>query len=298
MRPSIPFKSIISFIASVFLWGLSFVTAKIAVTEAGAFTVAAMRFALALLLLTPFVIKEVKSELSLFSPVFLFLGLLFAASFGLNHLALKFTSAGIGSLIFAGLPAAVVLISILLLKEQLTPYVLIGMILSVIGVLLATRVESIAGRSGMFLGNLMLVASVLAYALYVVLIKKYSMNHSSLVLTTASFAASLIYLVPISAGEIILLGLPEFSMEGILAILFLGFGASALAQSLWNYGLRFVKASTAAPFLNLLPVVGLWAAYLSGEVVISKQIIGGVIVILGVWVCTMGDQEGKDAAPV
>lgn len=298
MKPNIPNRTIISFIASVSLGGLSFVAAKIAVTEAGAFTVAAMRFAVALLLLAPFVIKEVKHTRALINPIFLFLGLPFAASYGVYNLALKFTSAGNASLIYAGLPAAVVLVSILLLKERLTSYVIIGMILSVIGVVLATGVELLDGSSGMLLGNLLLVASLLAYALYIVLIKKYSRNHSSLVLTTASFAASLIYLVPLSAGEIILLGLPEFSLKGVLAMLFLGVGASALSLSLWNYGLRFVDASTAAPFLNLLPIVGLWAAYLSGEVVTSRQIIGGVIVIMGVWVCAMGNQQGKGAASV
>ena len=83
-----------------------------------------------------------------------------------------------------------------------------------------------------------------------------------LVATTASFGAGTLILFPIGAAEFWLRGTPHITVAGLLAVLYLGLGASALAFYLWNRGLHFLPASIAAPFANLIPVVGLLLAIL------------------------------------
>ncbi len=58
--------------------------------------------------------------------------------------------------------------------------------------------------------------------------------------------------------------------------------ASALAYFLWNYALNTVEASLAAPFINLIPIIGLILSILVGESVSVIQILGGLIAIIGI----------------
>jgi drug/metabolite transporter (DMT)-like permease len=58
--------------------------------------------------------------------------------------------------------------------------------------------------------------------------------------------------------------------------------ASALPIFLWNYALRYVPASAAALYINLVPVVGLVSALLVGERVGAAQLVGGALAVAGV----------------
>jgi len=51
----------------------------------------------------------------------------------------------------------------------------------------------------------------------------------------------------------------------------------------WNYALDFIPASTAATFLNLVPIVAVISSLLVGEKIGSLQIVGGLLAIAGVW---------------
>jgi drug/metabolite transporter (DMT)-like permease len=102
------------------------------------------------------------------------------------------------------------------------------------------------------------------------------------VATAASFAAGLLFLVPLMASEIWFTGSPGLSLKGWLVLIYLGVGASALTLFLWNYALRFVEASAAALYVNLIPVVGLGFALLIGESARTVQLAGGALAVLGV----------------
>jgi drug/metabolite transporter (DMT)-like permease len=85
------------------------------------------------------------------------------------------------------------------------------------------------------------------------------------VATAASFAAGLLFLIPLAAGEAVIFGAPDLGARGWLVVAYLGAGASALPIFLWNYALRHVPASAAAHYINLVPAVGLATALLVGE---------------------------------
>jgi drug/metabolite transporter (DMT)-like permease len=66
--------------------------------------------------------------------------------------------------------------------------------------------------------------------------------------------------------------------------------ASALAMLLWNHALRYVPASTAALYVNLVPVVGLGFALLFGERVGGVHLVGGALAVAGV---LLGDATAR-----
>ena len=287
--------SFIAFIIAVTLWGFTFIAAKIALRDMGPFTLAFFRFSIATVILGPFAYREGFKLSMTFKTKFILLGLTgVPLTFVLQYAALKLTTAGNAALLFASLPAFTVLFSIIFLYERVSLRIILGFILSTLGVVLITLMEVGGAGKNIILGNMLMVGSMAAAAVYTVLVKKWVEGTSSLTLTVGGFASGLLLLVPFVIGELWVQGLPQISFQGALGVLFLGIGASALAFFLYNYGLRYVDAAVAAPFMNLTPVVGLLAALAIGESIGWLQIQGGAITILGVWLCTSQGDRNKD----
>jgi uncharacterized membrane protein len=128
------------------------------------------------------------------------------------------------------------------------------------------------------------VGSAVSYGAYTVQGKalRSVWEYPAAVTTAACFAAGLMFLLPLAAGEAWLVGTPDLSLRGWAVLLYLGVVASALTLFLWNYALRSIEASAAAIYVNLIPVVGLIFALALGETASLLQILGGIIAVSGV----------------
>lgn len=262
--------AVLALVATMAVWGSSFVVTKLVLGQAGPFALTALRFGIGLLVLLPFAYRRgFRLRLAL-EPAFLLFGLTgVALVYGLQTLALVFTSAANTALISAGVPAVAAVLARAFLKEYIPPARLLGIGLSVLGIgLVGGATPSGAGSSGtVLLGNSLMVGAVVAYGAYAVQGRALRGvgGYPAVVATAASFAAGLLFLLPLAAGEVILFGAPELGPRGWLVLAYLGAGASALPIFLWNYALRHVPASAAALYINLVPVVGLVSALLFGE---------------------------------
>ena len=263
------------------IWGSSFVVTTLVLDGAGPFAVTALRFGLGLLVLLPFAYRSGFRLRLVLEPAFLLFGLTgVALVYGLQTLALVFTSAANTALISAGVPVVAAILARVFLKEAIPSARLFGIGLSVLGVGLvggATPPGEDPGAA--LLGNVLMVGAVVAYGAYAVQGRALRgiEGHPAVVATAASFAAGLLFLLPLAAGEAVLLGAPELGAQGWLVVAYLGAGASALPIFLWNYALRHVPASAAALYINLVPVVGLASALLFGERVGATQLLGGML---------------------
>lgn len=279
--------SVLALLIAVTMWGSTFVVTKLVLEEAGPFFVTVARFAIGLAVLLPFARREGFRAGLVARPAFLVFGLTgVALYFGLQNVGLLFTSAGSAALIQAGIPAAAALLAFLFLRERITtPLRLAGIGLSVLGVLLVSGAPAAGGGRSALLGNVLIVGSVLAYGAYAVQGKalRTGPSYPATVATAASFASGLLFLSPFLVGELLLNGGPHPSVRGLLILLYLGVGASALTLLLWNYALKHLEASAAALYINLVPVVGLlFAFFLGGEPVTVAQILGGTLAVAGV----------------
>jgi drug/metabolite transporter (DMT)-like permease len=184
----------------------------------------------------------------------------------------------------AGIPAAAALLAYLFLKEHIPRRRLLGIGLSIGGVLLVSGVAPTGGGALSLLGNVLIVGSALAYAVYATQGKalRTGAEYPATVATAASFASGLLLLSPLLAGELLLVGAPQLTVGGWLILLYLGVGASALTLFLWNFALRYVAASAAALYINLIPVVGFIFALALGETATPAQLLGGTLAVAGV----------------
>jgi drug/metabolite transporter (DMT)-like permease len=121
------------------IWGSSFVVTTLVLDEAGPFAVTLLRFGLGLLVLLPFAYRRGFRFRLVLEPAFLLFGLTgVALVYGLQTLALVFTSAANTALISAGVPVVAAVLARAFLKEAIPPARLFGIGLSVLGIGLVT----------------------------------------------------------------------------------------------------------------------------------------------------------------
>jgi drug/metabolite transporter (DMT)-like permease len=278
------------------LWGSVFVATKEVLGEAGPFTVAAARFGIGLAVLLPLARREGLGVRLVFSRTYMLFGFtgIFLA-YGLQNLALVFTDAGSAALVMAMQPAAVMLMGMLFLRERLPVARLIGIGLAIAGVMMVSGVAFTGGGAGTLLGTALMAGSVLAYGAYAAQGRVLGASRSPSLITAASFATGLLFLLPFVAGEIYLYGAPALGTEGWLVLLYLGVSTTAATFLLWNYALRHLEAGAAGLYFNLIPVTGLGFAVLFGGSVGVLEIAGGTLAISGILV---GDYLVRRQRPV
>ena len=275
----------IALILTAIIWGSALMVTKSLLQEIGPFTAAVLRFFIAWVILAPFAFRQGYRLSLAVRPTFLLFGLTGIALYiAMTNVGLVYTAASSAALVQAAIPGVTTLFSVLLLKERVSRLQLLGIGLSIAGLLLVTGINMHQTGSAPLVGNLFIFGGVLAWAVYTVQGKKLVSTFPWLVITTASISAGMLFLLPFAIGELWLQGLPHLRADGLVELLYLGAASSALGYALWNYGLRFLDASEAAPYINLIPVVGLLlSVILLHEPLSLIQAAGGALTLFGVW---------------
>lgn len=268
------------------IWGGTLVVTKSLLNDLGPATLLSVRFLVAFLCLAPFAYRSGFRARDLIRREFVLFGLTgIVLHNGLETWGLRYTSAGSAALIIAGIPAVTVALSRVFLQETLPRARTLGVALSVAGVALVAKPPS--GQGALELaGNLLVFGGVVAWAVYTVQGKKMSVRVPAIVGTTAGTGAALLFLLPAAAVESWGSGMPAIGVADVTGLLYLGLGASAAAYALWNFALEHVDASVAAPYVNLVPIIGLALAVLLGESMTLLDLAGGATVAAGVWLST------------
>lgn len=283
-------RAVLALLTAILLWGSTFIVTRVVLNQVGPFVLTFLRFLIGLAVLLPFACREGFRPSLVIKPAFLWFGLTGIALFyGFQNLGLVFTSAGSAALIEASIPAVTALLSYLVLKEQIASWRMAGIALTVLGVALVGGTRPAGFGALTPVGNLLVFAAVLSFAVYTIQGKRLVASYPPVVTTAASFGAGLLFLFPVAIGELFLSGLPRPSVAGWGIVLYLGIGTSALTLFLWNYALQYVEASAAALYTSLVPVAGIGFALLFGESTNWVQVAGGALAIAGV---SLGSRTG------
>jgi len=292
-----PNRGVPALLLTVLIWGSTLVVTKSALKDIGPLSLTVLRFVIAFAMLAPLAYRQGYRLRMLADPTFLRFGLTGVTLFYvLQNVGLAYTSATSAVLILTIVPAVTALFAVWLLGERLRPRQMGGVIGAVLGMALVGLATS-GGREAPkpLLGNLLIVGSVLAWAIYTIQGKRLSAQWSPLVTTTASIGSGLLLMLPLGLGELWVRGLPQLSQSGVVAVLYLGVVASALPMFLWNYALQHLDASVASLYLNLVPVVGVLLGLLYGETVSVLQVAGGLLTLAGV--VASGSQQATRKRP-
>lgn len=286
--PALP-VAIPALLGAMALWGGTYVITRWALAGFGPFTVLLSRLAIGGAVLTPFARRRGFTARMIADPRLILFGVTgMVLHLGFEIVGLKYTSASSAALVIASAPAVTAAFSIAFLGERLTVLRWLGIAASIAGVVLVTQGETDPTYPLAWIGNLLVFGGVIMWGVFTIQGKKMSLHLPPLVTTTAATIAAAILTIPMAAGEIALTGAPNITVSSALSLLYLGIFASAAAYGLWNSALRHVDASVAGPFINLVPVLGVIFALLIGERLTVLQVIGGLVVALGIAVSHKG----------
>ena len=212
------------------------------------------------------------------------------------NLAVAHVGAAIAAFV-AGLYAVMsAVIAPILLPERLTLRVLAGFVLALAGTALLAELDPDATDvAGMGWG----ILAALSFALYLVLARRWSASYRLDGLTVAFANCALAAVV---LGGLVLVTDPALlvpadpSVDAVIAIGWLAVVA-ALGPVLMVASVRLVEAARSAAFLLLNPITAIiLAAILLGERPSPVQLVGGVVVLLGMAVATIPRRADGDVA--
>ena len=212
-----------------------------------------------------------------------------AYTFAMMGLAL--TTASSASLISTTEPIIIILISWLLLREQITRLFLFFTGLSFAGVILIVLedVNIFQVNHSSWLGDILIFIGTLCASFYVVLSHKIIENNnnlSPLSLATIQQTAGFILITIILFTRILGSELMNYSSLNLgIWVLAIISGIIQYALAFWFYlmALKEVTASTAALFLTLVPVFGISAAYwFLGEKLTILEWLGAILILTSV----------------
>ncbi|MDE3077356.1 MAG: DMT family transporter, partial [Chloroflexota bacterium] len=208
---------------------------------------------------------------------------------GALNIGLRLTSAVDAALIQAFIPAAFALAAALVLGERLTAGRILGIGLSIVGMALVVGSAGFGGQHNL-LGDLLVVLTVVGWVISAVLVKRVSTSvNQTLISGFATFCGAL-FLIPVSVVELAVVGLPShvsWTAWGLLT--YQALVGSVFAYWCQNTALRHLQASEVASYVNLNSVIGVGlAAIVLGESLLPLQIVGGVLVLGGVYLAATG----------
>ncbi|MCE8037542.1 MAG: DMT family transporter [Halomonadaceae bacterium] len=272
-------------LGAVLIWSGNMTINQLTVGAIAPSSIAFLRWLLALLVLTPFLLpaawrhrQTIRREWAKLAT----LGLLGMGLWqGLAYVAAETTSATNMGILAAMVPLLTVLLSALILREAPSLGGTIGGLVALFGVLV------LLGRGDplslleleVALGDLLMVVAATCYALYGVMLKRWPLDLPPWVLLYAQVVFAVLFLLPPY-----LMG-PMTPVDGhnVWLILYAGIPASIVTTYLWMRAIRQIGASQASIFINLMPLFSalIAMAYL-GERIALFHLVGGVLVLAGV----------------
>lgn len=275
----------LSLIASTLIMGSAYVAAKLALDDSGPFVTAFFRFLIASLVCWPvlYLVGGVQPVRRHHIGYLLGYGLFQTTLyFALQYLGLRYTTASNTALIVNTRPLFMALLALFFFKERFNLVQWIAFLLSFSGVLIILYNPGVAIMPNHTFGDFLIVLDALCGALGVLLGKKLLYD----------FKPFTILVYQITIGTIGLLPLALIETNGHLftarvnwgIVLFLAIFLTAIAQSLFNFGLSKLPVSNTAVYFFFIPVINvILAYYMFSEPITVSLVIGGILIIGGTY---------------
>ncbi|GAA2012173.1 DMT family transporter [Brevibacterium samyangense] len=213
-------------------------------------------------------------------PKLLGLSVLGLVGYGMfTYLALLHTTPVSASLLNAVCPALIAGVAVLIARERMRPVAVLGLALSLAGVVLVlVRFGGGALPSiGFGTGELLMVGAIVTWVTYTVAGR--FLSSPPIAATAVQSLIASVILVPagLLSGASAPVDAPTW-----WGVLFIALFPSVLSYLMWNIGVKGVGAARAGVFLNLLPFFTALAGLFLGDVLTPMQMLGGVVIVLGV----------------
>jgi drug/metabolite transporter (DMT)-like permease len=266
-------------------WGLSFVSSK-TILNSGVppMTMVCIRFVLATVILNLLLRRfDPAARLRRADLLPLAASGIFGVTvyFFFESRGIKLTSASHASLIIAVIPVITVLAEALLFHARIRPLTIIGVLLSVVGVVFVVGGPGAAVGAVSIEGDLFMFGACLSWVIYIILSRNLHRRLSEIAITAYQCVFGTLFLIPLALLE--MRAWVPITLSAGLNLAYLAVFCSALSNFLYVFALSRLGPIAVSPYINLIPVIGvLGGVVILGESLAFTQICGGVVILAGV----------------
>ena len=263
-------RRLIPLFTAFVLWGSQYVVSKVALRTIPPVTLLALRYLVSIpaLLLVLRLRRALKPVDRRDWPILFAIGFTgYFASFCLQMLGIDRLTGSLSSLLGAMNPIFIPILAALFLHERITLSKIACVALSMLGVVVIVGVGGTADAAGV----LMMLVSV-----FLRISGRYDPMQIALIAICCALpltgAWSLIELQSAACS---------FSVQSVLAVLYMGIFGTAVTHSLWNYSLRVMDASFCSMFYPMQPLVSAILGVLFLHETVTPSFILGALMICG-----------------
>lgn len=274
-------RRLIPLFAAFVLWGSQYVISKIALRTVPPVTLLALRYLVSVPAL--FIVLRLRHALTPIKkgdwPILFAIGFTgYFASFCLQMLGINRLTGSVSSLLGAMNPIFIPILAAFFLHERITPAKIACVALSMAGVVVIVGVDGTVDASG----ALLMLASVFLWSTASIIIRRVSGRYDPMQIALIAILCAL----PFTGGWslIELQSAPcSFTLESVLAVLYMGVLGTAVTHSLWNYSLRVMDASFCSMFYPMQPLVSsIFGVLFLHEAVTPGFVIGALMICCGI----------------
>lgn len=282
-------------VLATIIWAGNFIIARGVIKTIPPVSLAFYRWLLATLILLPFAWKAFSLEFPVIRKRFLYF--LFTAITGVSvfntlvyiagHYSPAVNLALIGT---TTSPVFATILAVIFLKESLTPFRIIGMLICISGVLLLLSNGNINNLVTLSFteGDLWVLGAAFSFAIYNTLVRRKPPQMKPVHFLFIIFLMGTIILLPFYLVELSSEGSFEANLVNISVILYLGLGTSVIAFLFWNSAIMKIGVSRTALFGNLVPVFSAIEAVLFlNEEITWIQVWSFVVIIAGLIIANL-----------
>lgn len=278
------------------LVGAAIVATRFVVAEVPPLTLALLRYAIGFACLLPFALAPLRG-VRLVGRDLLAMAALGIGQFALLIAFLNWGLLHIGAaqaaLLFSLFPLLTLLLGAALGREQVTPQLAAGVLLSIAGVGASLWPKLQAAHGGGWWGELAVLASAAIGAACSVLYRPYLQRYPTVPVSAFAMLASVLFLALAALGEHWPRRVQQLSATAWAAVAFVGL-ASGVGYFWWLYALKRESPTRVTVFLALNPLTAAMLGWLLlGEPLTSSAGLALLLIAAGLWLSTRPTASGS-----
>ena len=265
------------------IYGATFTVAKIAMPQyIQPFGFILLRVSVAAICILAFhqlKVKDKKVERTDLLPLFVSAIFGVAANMLLFFKGLSITTPINGAVLMLNTPIFVILFAAFWLKEKLSWYKVIGLLLAALGAL--TLMGGLRFNFGMatVLGDIFVTLNAIIYAFYLVYAKHLMKKYHPLTVTKYAFVFGFFMVLPFGFSELKAVEFSQLPMSIWMILLFVTIGSTFITYVLNAFALKHADSSLVGSYIYLQPVMAALIAVVTGHDVLTLEKLASMLVI-------------------
>ena len=196
---------------------------------------------------------------------------------------LELTSTIHASIIMVTSPIIVSILSLIILKEKLHFYKILGVIIGLIGAITIISANNTHNGNSGLKGDIFIFLNAISFGLYLIIVKPLMSKYSPITVVKWVFTFGLLGVLPFGIYEINEINW-EMNNEIILKIGFVIFFTTFLCYLFNIYGVKYVSPTIVSTYIYLQPVLTSFIAVLRGRENLNTTIVfSSALIFLGVY---------------